>query len=68
MTQMSKKLKMLGIVNDNTENSNTCSCMKVRLLLQKAIESNVKPQPVKPQHKCRSIWGKPRTFGNFFIV
>ena len=25
--------------------------MKVRLLPQKAIESNVKPQPVKPQHK-----------------
>ena len=25
--------------------------MKVRLLLQKRIESNVKPQPVNPQHK-----------------
>ena len=38
--------------------------MKGRLLLQKAIESNVKPQPVKPQHKEV----KPRTFVCLLIV
>ena len=38
--------------------------MKVRLLLQKAIESNVKPQPVKPQHKEV----KPGTFVYLLIV
>ena len=38
--------------------------MKVKLLLQKAIESNVKPQPVKPQHKEV----KPGTFVYLLIV